>query len=366
MAKPIFHSLTISHLEAFGDTALAVRFAVPAELRDHYNFVPGQYLTLRASIGGVDTRRPYSICTTPDDLGADGEIGVGIKRVEMGAFSSHAVAHFALGDKIDVMTPQGRFAFHGSGIDGDLLLLAAGSGITPILSIARMALAEDASRTVTLVYGNRDSASIMFRTAVENLKDCYLDRFRLLHVLSREARDIDLLNGRIDSDKIAMLMRAGVVAPATTGAVFICGPDSMITDCENRLTDAGIAPDKIFYERFTPVGGVAASPAVPKVAATSTATSACSVTVMLDGVQQTIAIDPATETVLDAGQKAGLEMPYSCTAGMCCTCRCKVTDGAVEMDANYSLEPWELEAGFVLSCQARPVGKTVAIDFDAQ
>ena len=366
MAKPAFHSLTIRHLEAFGDTALAVRFAVPDELRDQFKFVPGQYLTLRTTIDGVETRRPYSICTTPDDVAVDGEIGVGIKRVESGVFSSHAVAHFALGDRVDVMTPQGRFAFQGPEIKGDLLLLAAGSGITPILSIARMALAEDSTRQVTLVYGNRDSASIMFRTAVENLKDRYLDRFRLLHVLSREARDIDLLNGRIDADKIAMLLRAGIVAPATIGGVYICGPDSMITDCEDRLTDAGIAADKICYERFTPVEGAVASRPKPSIATIDNADAACQVTVMLDGVQQIIPIDPALETVLDAGQKAGLEMPYSCTAGMCCTCRCKVTDGAVEMDANYSLEPWELEAGFVLSCQARPVGKTVTIDFDAQ
>lgn len=366
MATPTFHSLQISQLDRFGDTALALRFAVPIELRAAYAFVPGQYVTLRTIIDGVETRRPYSLCTTPDDLGAQGEIGVGIKCVEGGVFSGHAVSAFTVGDHVDVMSPQGRFAFSGAAISGDVLLLAAGSGITPILSIAQMALAEDTTRRVTLIYGNRDSASIMFRTAVENLKDQYLERFRLVHILSREARDIELLNGRIDAEKIAALMQTGLIDVAAVGGVYICGPDSMITTSEATLVAAGVDKDKIFYERFTPAEGARPAPRRQRQTASDASLSLAAVTVTLDGVQQTLKMDPASETVLDAGQRAGLEMPYSCTAGMCCTCRCKVTSGAVEMDANYSLEPWELEAGFVLSCQARPVGDEVSVDFDAQ
>lgn len=343
-----------------GTLAIAVRFHLPAALRSAFAFVPGQYLTLRARIDGVDIRRPYSICTTP----ADEEIGVGIKLVEGGVFSQYALGQFAVGDSIDVMTPQGRFVWSPEETDGDLLLLAAGSGITPVLSIARTALAADATRQVTLVYGNRDTASIMFRSDVEDLKDRYMGRLRLMHVLSREARDIALLNGRIDGGKIAALVDAGLITPDALGGVYICGPDSMIGDASDRLSALNISPDRIHFERFTPSGD-ARPPAQSLEDPAKPDGPSHQVAVMLDGARQLFEMDPARETVLDAGQRAGLELPFSCAAGMCCTCRCRVVEGRVDMDANFSLEPWELEAGFILSCQARPTTETIELDFDA-
>ncbi|HCD20001.1 MAG TPA: ferredoxin reductase, partial [Alphaproteobacteria bacterium] len=249
---PRFHNLTISDIDRFDDFAVAVRFDVPPELVDDYAFLPGQYLTLKTDIDGVETRRPYSICTAPGEAG----IGVGIKRVEGGAFSGHAMTGFAVGDVVEVMTPQGRFTYDGharSTESGDhILLLAAGSGITPILSIASTALAASRSAQVTLVYGNRNTASIMFRDLVEDMKDRYLDRLRLVHVLSREARDVDLLNGRVDGAKITSLVDAGLISPADLSGAFLCGPDSMISDCRDALVQAGMPAADIFFERFTP------------------------------------------------------------------------------------------------------------------
>jgi ring-1,2-phenylacetyl-CoA epoxidase subunit PaaE len=363
---PKFHQLTITHLERFGDFAVALGFAVPDDLADAYRFLPGQYLTLRAVIDGEEVRRPYSICTTPHS----GRLGVGIKHVEGGRFSSHALTNLAVGDRIDVMTPQGRFIYAGQdgGAAGDILLLAAGSGVTPILSIAETALATGHPDTrVTLVYGNRTTASIMFRDRVEDLKDRYLDRCRVLHVLSREPRDTDLLNGRVDAGKIAVLADAGLITPSHLSAAYLCGPDSMMTGCRDALAAAGMDDGLIATEHFTPAWPPAGAP-------TSTPSSEqpaddpqegdCKVELRADGITRTFAMDPARQTILAAGKAAGVELPYSCEAGMCCTCRCRLVSGEVDMDANYSLEPWEMEAGFILSCQARPKTDTVKVDFD--
>ena len=369
---PKFHHLTINHLERFGDFAVALGFAVPDDLADAYRFLPGQYLTLRAVIDGEEVRRPYSICTTPHS----GRLGVGIKHVQGGRFSSHALTNLGLGDRIEVMTPQGRFVYAGQddGAADDILLLAAGSGITPILSIAETALATGHDDTqVTLVYGNRTSASIMFRDRVEDLKDRYLDRCRVLHVLSREPRDAELLNGRVDAGKIAALVDAGLIAPSHLSAAYLCGPDSMMTGCREALAAAGMDDGLIATEHFTP----ASPPARPHTSTPPTRPQAddpsaddpqagdCMVELRADGISRSFAMDPARQTILAAGQAAGVELPYSCEAGMCCTCRCRLVSGEVDMDANYSLEPWEMEAGFILSCQARPKTDTVKVDFDA-
>ena len=359
--RPVFHTLTIANINRFGDFAIAVRFAVPEELRAAFKFAPGQYLTLRATIEGHDVRRPYSICTAP----FEDEIGVGIKLVEGGLFSQYALREFVVGDQIEVMTPQGRFTYLPDAQYEDILLLAAGSGITPILSIARTALEDQPDMNVTLIYGNRNAASIMFRAAVEDLKDQFLGRLRLIHILSREQRDIALLNGRVDGAKIDALVAAGLVAPKTTSAAYLCGPDSMISECLDALTGSGLNKDSIFFERFTPAGDAGLREA-PTSKSSMAPTPTNQVEVMLDGATQRFGINPLAETVLSAGQRAGLELPYSCAAGMCCTCRCRVVEGSVRMDANFSLEDWEIEAGFVLSCQARPETEHLIVDFDAQ
>ena len=365
--KPQFHPLRISRLERFGDFAVALGFAVPEDLADAYRFLPGQYLTLRADIAGEEVRRPYSICTTPQS----GTLGVGIKHVEGGRFSGHALSRLKIGDSIDVMTPQGRFVYAGSDGDSgqDILLLAAGSGITPILSIAETALAHGhPDSRVTLVYGNRSTDSIMFRDRVEDLKDRHLDRFRVLHVMSREPRDVALLNGRVDDTKISALVEAGLIAPAALSAAFLCGPDSMMTACRDALITAGMDAARIATEHFTPaVPSTMPSNGAPPLRAKSKdpATGGCLVELRADGITRRFPMDPSHQTILAAGRAAGIELPFSCEAGMCCTCRCRLVDGDVEMDANYSLEPWEMEAGFILSCQARPKTDKVTVDFDA-
>jgi ring-1,2-phenylacetyl-CoA epoxidase subunit PaaE len=364
---PKFHQLTISHLERFGDFAMALGFAVPDELAGAYRFLPGQYLTLRADIDGEEVRRPYSICTPPHS----GVLGVGIKHVEGGRFSTHALANLAVGDSIDVMTPQGRFV-HADQTDdaaGDILLLAAGSGITPILSIAETALATGHPGTrVTLVYGNRNSASIMFRDRVEDLKDRYLDRCRIVHVLSREPRDAALLNGRVDAGKITSLVTAGLITPPHLSAAYLCGPDSMMTDCREALVVAGMDGGRIATEHFTPAAPATGAPPrarIEDMTAGDAPDGHCRVELRADGITRNFAMDPARQTILAAGKAAGMELPYSCEAGMCCTCRCRLVTGEVDMDANYSLEPWEMEAGFILSCQARPKTDSVTVDFDS-
>ena len=366
---PQFHSLTISNIQRFGDFAVSVHFDVPPALADAFHFLPGQYLTLKADLGGIETRRPYSICSAPEDDG----ISVGIKHVDGGVFSSHALTGLSIGDSMDVMTPQGRFIYDPAAVtspdrytDNHILLLAAGSGITPMLSIARAALSASDTTRVTLVYGNRNTASIMFRDLVEDLKDRYLDRLRLLHVLSREARDTELLNGRVDKAKITSLITAGLITPQDVTAAFLCGPDSMITDCRDALVAGGMGKDRIAFERFTPAPRAAGStrPVKPAAKARSKA-GVVDVDIRVDGVNRHYQMDPTLDTVLAAARTAGLELPFSCEAGMCCTCRCKLIEGDVEMDANFSLEQWEIDSGYILSCQARPTSKQIRVDFDA-
>ncbi|MEL6794685.1 MAG: 2Fe-2S iron-sulfur cluster-binding protein, partial [Pseudomonadota bacterium] len=314
------------------------------------------YLTLRAMIDGEDVRRSYSICSP---VGAEG-LEVGVKRIEGGAFSSHAMGLKA-GDELDVMTPQGRFLAPIGGAH-DYLLIAAGSGITPMVSIARSVLEGEGESRVTLLYANRTTDSVMFREAFEDLKDRFLTRFRLTHVMDEEAQDLELFNGRLDAEKLATMATRGLIDPAACDAVYVCGPAPMIEAATSALKGMGVADANIKHELFIPAGGLpnAAARAAPK-----KAEGGARVKVMLDGSSRTFAVNPAEETVLEAADRAGFELPYSCKGGMCCTCRCKVVEGEAAMDVNYSLEPWELEAGYTLACQARPTGERLVLDFDA-
>jgi ring-1,2-phenylacetyl-CoA epoxidase subunit PaaE len=256
------------------------------------------------------------------------------------------------------MPPEGRFVTHG---EQDIVLIAAGSGITPMVSIAGDALARGAR--VTLVYGNRDFGSIMFRDTLDALKDRHVDSFTLVHVLSREPQDVDLLNGRITGEKIAALGRAGAIDLASAEGIYLCGPGDMIDDVTNTLDAQGIPRERIFFERFFQDGE---APRPPRSAEARAAVEhGASIEVIVDGARRQFTVTPEDDTVLDAAARAGLELPYSCRGGMCCTCRCKVTTGSAEMAVNYSLEPWELEAGFTLACQTRPTSDTLVLDFDA-
>lgn len=350
-----FHRLKIADVRRETPEAVSIAFSVPRELAAAYVFTPGQHVTMRTQIGGAEVRRSYSICTTPDD----GELRVAVKKVDGGAFSTLANSSIKTGDEIDVMTPQGRF---GVALDPDsartYVAIAAGSGITPIMSMVRTILTHEKKSRVVLIYGNRTAQSIIFREALEDLKDRFLDRFTLHHVLSREPQEIALLDGRIDADKISALLRT--LPQGGIDHAFLCGPGGLIENGKTALAQYGVTPERIHVEYFSTDG----VPIVTR-AATGALADAREATaeIMLNGARHSVAVR-AGETIVDAGLRAGLEMPYSCHGGMCCTCRAKVTEGEVRMDLNYSLEPWEIAAGFVLTCQAHPVTPTVALDYD--
>jgi ring-1,2-phenylacetyl-CoA epoxidase subunit PaaE len=344
----MFHDLTIRSVRQETAEAVAISF----DAADGFDWRPGQYLTLRAMVDGVDLRRSYSIASLPGEA-----LTVGVKQVPDGAFSTFAQALEA-GSKIAVMAPEGRFVWKG---EQNIVLVAAGSGVTPMISIAGAALASGA--TVTLVYGNRSTATIMFRAALDMLKDRYMERFTLIHVLSRETQDVALLNGRVTGEKIARLAQSGAVDLDGAEAVFLCGPGEMIDDVTAMLKDRGMPKERVHFERFFTEGDTQRAPRSD--AAAKAAETGVTVEVVLDGVRRSFIVEESDDTVLDAAERQGLELPYSCRGGMCCTCRCKVDEGSAEMAVNYSLEDWETKAGFTLACQARPTSERLVLDFDA-
>ncbi|WP_147126645.1 2Fe-2S iron-sulfur cluster-binding protein [Shimia ponticola] len=341
-----FHSLTLRDVRREPGDAVLLSFDVPTELAETFAFEAGQYLTLRARIDGKDTRRSYSIACAPGD-----GLSVGVKRVPGGAFSEFAMGLQA-GDTLDVMAPMGRFTRKSA---RNLLLIAAGSGVTPMVGLAAEALAEGGD--VTLILGNRYASGVMLGEDMQRLKDRYLGRFTLIHVLSRDTGEAPITSGRIDAEKVQALTDARLINPHAADGVFFCGPGDMIETGRAALTSMGVPEDRLHDERFTPASGATSkrTPAPPPKGA--------EVEIILDGARLTVPI--TDQTVLDAAAARGLELPYSCAGGMCSTCRCKVVEGKATMDVNYSLEPWETKAGFVLACQARPVGKRLVLDFDA-
>jgi ring-1,2-phenylacetyl-CoA epoxidase subunit PaaE len=353
---PKFHELTIREIRPESDDSVAITFDVPEALKADYAFVPGQYLTLRATIDGADVRRSYSISSP---LGAEG-LTVGVRRVDDGVFSTFANDVLKAGDTLQVMTPEGKFTAATGGA-AKYLLLAAGSGITPMMSIAISTLEASPDAEVTLVYGNRTTKSVMFRETLEFLKDRYLGRMTLIHILSREEQDVPLLNGRVDAAKVTALANVGAIDPKGADAVFVCGPGEMIDEVTGALAALGVA--NVRSERFTPAEGSAPRKA-PSAKAQAAAAKGVAVEVVLDGVRKAFIIENAEDSVLDAAHKQGLELPFSCQGGMCCTCRCKVVNGSSEMAVNYSLEPWEVEAGYTLACQTRATSDKLVLDFD--
>jgi len=354
-----FHELRVAAIARQTPDAVAVSFELPEALRETFAFRPGQYLTLAARIDGREMRRSYSICSSPGEP----LLTVGVKKVADGRFSRFVNERLGVGDILRVMPPQGRFTAL-AGPRHDYVLIAAGSGITPMLSIARTVLSHEPESTVTLVYGNRSADTIMFREALADLKDRHLARFSLVHVLSREAQAIDLLHGRITGTRIAELARRGLIDTAGADGVFLCGPGAMIDDVSSALRGLGVAADRIRFERFTPADD-APAPRAPSQAAREAAAKGAFVEVVLDGMRRGFPMTEPARTVLDAAHAAGIELPYSCAGGMCCTCRCRVVEGGSEMAVNYSLQPWEIEAGFTLACQTRPTGARLVLDFDA-
>jgi ring-1,2-phenylacetyl-CoA epoxidase subunit PaaE len=351
---PRFHTLRIADLRRETADAVSVTFDIPPELAADYRFNAGQYLTLRAPIGGEEVRRSYSICSGPDD----GELRIAVKRVEGGAFSTWANEALAVGHSVDVMTPTGRFGVAYAPEQARVYAgFAAGSGITPILSIISGILSREPRSRFFLFYGNQTIRGMLFREALEELKDRYLGRFSVFHVLSQEEQDIPVLNGRIDADRVRLLLRH-IVPAASVEHAFICGPTGMIDTVEPVLAQLGIP--HIHVERFVSAGG-----GVPRPRAVPAGRPArYTASLIVDGNRRDVPVAEG-ESVLDAALRAGMDLPFACKGGMCSTCRARVIEGTVEMTVNYSLEPWETQAGFVLTCQAHPTTPKVVIDYDA-
>ncbi|MCC6196929.1 MAG: phenylacetate-CoA oxygenase/reductase subunit PaaK [Burkholderiales bacterium] len=355
MAK--FHRLPVERIDRETRDAVAITFAVPAALREQFRYAQGQHLTLRKDIGGADVRRSYSICSAVQD----DALRIAIKRAPGGVFSTWANEALKPGDTLEVMPPLGHFNVP---LDAEAarhyLGFAAGSGITPLLSIVKTTLAAEGRSRFTLIYANRASSTVMFKEELAAIKDRYLDRLNLVHVLSREAQDIELLHGRIDRAKAGALLTHWVRL-SEIDAVFVCGPEPMMDAVVAALAGRGYPQAKIKVERF------AAS--IPRHAhvvpeAPLPGHAECEATVTLDGMTRTFTVEKGKESLLDAGLRQGVEMPYSCKGGVCSTCRCRLVQGEVDMDVNFALEDYEVARGYILACQSYPVTDRVAVTYD--
>jgi ring-1,2-phenylacetyl-CoA epoxidase subunit PaaE len=363
MSSPSFHELSIKKVSLEAAGSVAITFDIPSESLEKFHFEPGQFLTLRADVNGQDVRRNYSISSPRSQFLKRGELEIGIRPVEGGVFSNWAATQLKAGDTVKVMPPEGRFtikkprAIHRVGF-------AAGSGITPILSIAATTLEEQTESKFTLIYGNRRMSSVMFNEALQDLKDRFPGRFTMIHILSQQAQEVDLLQGRIDADKIKSIIHA-LLPAKSMDEVFICGPEAMIEVTEKALIDSGVPANRVHSERFTTSASQAHKVQADIDASKQKTSSAKSVhmTIVLDGKEHEVVLSP-DEHVLDAALNAGLDLPFSCKAGVCSTCRCKVTQGEVTMDKNFTLEADEMAQGFALSCQARAATQKLVISFD--
>lgn len=352
-----FHSLRIREVRPETREAVSVAFEVPPELENSFRFTQGQYLVLRTELDGEEVRRSYSICTGVND----GELRVAIKQVPGGRFSSYANSTLEAGQTLDVMPPAGSFHVPlDAARHGNYLAVAAGSGITPILSIIKTTLEAEPHSRFTLIYGNRSSASALFREQLEDLKNRYLERLNLIYVFSREQQDVDLYNGRIDGGKCVELFSRWLdVEPLD--AAFICGPQEMTETVRDSLQANGLAGERIHFELF----GAPGDARTHQARTTARQDGGVSrVSVIKDGRELSFELPRNTQNILDAGNAQGMDLPYSCKAGVCSTCKCKVVEGEVEMDANFALEDYEVAAGYVLSCQCYPLSEKVVLDFD--
>jgi len=354
-----FYPLEVTEIRRETADSVSIRFQAPANAAGEFAFRAGQYLTLEHAIDGELVRRSYSLCAAPED----GELRVGVKEVPGGRFSAFANRVLKVGDTVQGMVPQGRFVLEAdAALQRNFVGMAAGSGITPILSQIRHILFNEPQSTFTLFYVNKTSSSIMFKEELQDLKDQFLERFRLFHLLTREPVDAELFHGRLDAARCKALIDAGLLEVEATDGVYLCGPESMILDCRDVLQGAGMPDDRVHFELFT-----TADSKVEKAAPVTAATgSAQQVAIVLDGITTTVELE-GNKSILDAALDAGLDAPYSCLGGVCCTCRAKMTSGKADMDINYALEPREVEQGFILTCQSHPKGPgPYVVDFDQQ
>jgi len=363
-----FYPLQISDIRRETDSSVCISFSVPDEHQAHFNFIQGQYLTLRSNIKhsanqqGEDIQRAYSICSGIDEK----KLQVGIKEVEGGLFSSHANRELAVGDTLDVAPPQGNFFTELNPANAKrYMCICAGSGITPILSIVKSILATEPDSFVSLLYGNRNSNSVMFKQALSHVKNRYMERFQWLNILSAEEQDAEVLFGRLDMQKGSDLQSKRLIDIPSTDEFFLCGPESMITTVSHGLRKSGVDEANIHYELF--FSSAEDAQAVVKKhheRVEKYAGEISVVSVKVNGRTVIFDLSKDGENILDAAMNNGADLPFSCKGGVCATCKAKVINGDVDMDLNHSLSPQELEDGMILTCQAHPTTDTLVVDFD--
>jgi ring-1,2-phenylacetyl-CoA epoxidase subunit PaaE len=356
MAK--FHSLTVKEVRRETEDCVSVAFDVPNGEYEAFQFIQGQYLTLKTTINGEDVRRSYSLCSSP----LDDELRVAIKKVEGGRFSTFANEVLKAGDTIEAMPPMGHFYTElDPSNQKHYVAFAAGSGITPVMSILKTVLLQEPNSQFTLFYGNRGADAIIFKEELEALKNKFLSRFTLHFILSREHPGSDLFYGRIDKEKCNAFCNL-LIDPDDVDHFFICGPEPMIHAVKETLEEHGATKGKVHFELFTsPVGPLGVQQIRKK---KDTPKIESSITITLDGNSFSFDLPSSGATILDAALKGGADLPFACKGGVCCTCKAKVLEGEVEMDVNYALEPDEVEAGYVLTCQSHPITQKVSVSFD--
>jgi ring-1,2-phenylacetyl-CoA epoxidase subunit PaaE len=358
-----FRKLRVSDIRRETNDCVSVAFDVPDQLREEFRFIQGQNITVRTRIGEEEIRRSYSICSSP----FEDELRIAVKKVPGGLFSTHANDQLHVGDELDVLPPTGKFyTVLDPSQSKHYLAFAAGSGITPILSLIKTVLATEPGSHFTLVYGNRNRPSIIFREELEALKNRYIHRLALHHILSREKMDISLYQGRIDAVKCGELCNK-LVDVKKMDEIFLCGPSEMIFTVKSWLEEQGINPHKIHFELFnTQEGRQEARKAEQAAEKASLAGKVSRVTVRLDGSSFEFDLPFEGDPILDAALYQGADLPFACKGGVCCTCRARLLEGKVEMDVNYALEEDELAAGYILTCQSHPRTEKVVVDFDAK
>jgi ring-1,2-phenylacetyl-CoA epoxidase subunit PaaE len=354
-----FYPLTVSDVRQETRDAVVVSFKVPDEHAAAFRFIQGQYLTLRTLLDGEEIRRSYSICSAVQD----GDLRVGIKKVKDGAFSTWANEHLKPGQTLESMPPMGTFHVPLDPAHRKHYLgVAGGSGITPVLGILKTTLLTEPHSRFTLFYGNEASSTILFRVELDDLKNVFMERFNLIHILNREHQDIELFNGMMTREKCAELFKHWVDVRGVDTA-FICGPQAMMLQVADALKDQGLEARRIKFELFASPGD-ARNARTKSVAAGAAAADACEATIIIDGRARTFSMPKKSESVLDAGLREGLELPYACKGGVCSTCRAMVLEGEVDMDANFALEDYEVARGYVLTCQSFPATDKIVVDYD--
>jgi ring-1,2-phenylacetyl-CoA epoxidase subunit PaaE len=356
-----FRTLSIEDIRQETPDCVSISFSIPEEFREEFRFIQGQSISVRTKIAGEEIRRSYSICSSP----LDNELRVAVKRIENGKFSNYANSDLKKGTALDVLPPTGKFYTELRPSNRKkYLAFGAGSGITPLLSILKTTLATEPHSQFTLIYGNRNRNSVIFREPLEALKNRYLDRLALHYLFSRDRTEAAVNHGRINAEKCRELS-GKLIQIENTDEFFICGPEEMLFSVKNWLEENKIPPEKIHIELFNaPLAKQ--SPTLVSARPAGELGKTTQVTLKLDGISFEFGIDQEGESILEAALKQGADLPYACKSGVCCSCRARLLKGEVRMDVNYGLEPEEIRAGFILTCQSHPITDQVSVDFDSK